>query len=40
MTGYEKSPDYGGPALTWRSFVVPALCAVVVIAAIGLAIFA
>lgn len=31
-SGYEKSPDYGGPEPTWRGFVV-ALIAIAAIAA-------
>ena len=22
MSGYDKSPDYGGPPPTWRSYVI------------------
>ena len=22
MSGYDKSPDYGGPPATWRSYVL------------------
>lgn len=28
MTGYDKSPDYGGPPASWRSLVVIVACLV------------
>jgi hypothetical protein len=35
MSGYEQSPDYGGPEPTWRGIAVAAL--VIALGAAGLA---
>lgn len=31
MSGYDKSPDYGGPPPTWRFYAVVAIVATTVI---------
>jgi hypothetical protein len=40
MSGYEKSPNYGGPNPSWREAVVMVLVFVLVIVAIAGAIWA
>lgn len=35
MTGYEKSPDYGGAPVTRRTYVGAAVMAVVVVAIVA-----